>query len=101
MDVVQHNLYFNYNINNEEDFFMRYLQEAKDKFNNVIYIGSDALFRKSALEEIGGFSTGVITEDMATGLILQNKGYKGIYVNKPLASGLSPETLANFIKQRD
>lgn len=100
-DIFQHNLYADYNINNEQDFFMRVLQEGKDAFNASIYIGSNALFRRKALDSIGGFATGIITEDMATGLILQNNGWDTVYVNKPLASGLSPETLADYLKQRD
>lgn len=38
---------------------------------------------------------------MATGLLLQNNGWQGVFVNEALASGLSPETLADYVKQRD
>ncbi|MFD2306772.1 glycosyltransferase family 2 protein [Enterococcus termitis] len=100
-DIFQHNLYLDGEINNEQDFFMRSLEEGKDRFNAVLYVGSNALFRREALDSIGGFTTGVITEDMATGLLLQNNGWQGIFVNEALASGLSPETLADYIKQRD
>ena len=100
-DIFQHNLYLDREVNNEQDFFMRSLEEGKDQFNAVLYIGSNALFQRKALREIGGFTTGVITEDMATGLLLQNAGWKGIFVNEALASGLSPETLGDYIKQRD
>ncbi|WP_086314171.1 cellulose synthase (UDP-forming) [Enterococcus sp. 7F3_DIV0205] len=100
-DIFQHNLYLDSEINNEQDFFMRSLEEGKDQFNAVLYVGSNALFKRSALDSIGGFTTGVITEDMATGLLLQNNGWKGVFVNEALASGLSPETLADFVKQRD
>lgn len=100
-DIFQHNLYLDGEINNEQDFFMRSLEEGKDRFNAVLYVGSNALFRRAALDSIGGFTTGVITEDMATGLLLQNNGWEGVFVNEALASGLSPETLADYVKQRD
>ncbi|WP_086281836.1 MULTISPECIES: glycosyltransferase [unclassified Enterococcus] len=69
--------------------------------STVLYVGSNALFKRAALDSIGGFTTGVITEDMATGLLLQNNGWQGVFVNEALASGLSPETLADYVKQRD
>lgn len=39
-DVFQHNLYVESNVRNDQDFFMRFLQPAKNKFNAVIYVGS-------------------------------------------------------------
>ncbi|MGG1593079.1 glycosyltransferase family 2 protein [Terribacillus saccharophilus] len=100
-DAFQYNLFFEDNITNEQDFFMRRLEEGKDRFNATMYVGSNALFRRSALEEIGGFATGVITEDMATGMLLQTNGQKTVFVNETLAVGLSPETYADLLKQRD
>ena len=99
-DVFQHNLYAEANIRNDQDFFMRYLQPAKNRFNAAIYVGSNAIFRRTALDSIGGFVEGVITEDMATGLLLQNNNWKSYYLNKVLATGLSPETFKELIKQR-
>lgn len=99
-DVFQHNLYVESNVRNDQDFFMRFLQPAKNKFNAVIYVGSNAVFRRTALESVNGFVTDVITEDMATGLLIQNKGWKSEFLNKVLATGLSPETFQELIKQR-
>lgn len=79
---------------------MRFLQAQKNKFNAVIYVGSNAIFRRQALQSVGGFVTDVITEDMATGLLVQNEGWKSEFVNKVLATGLSPETFPELIKQR-
>ncbi|GAF20063.1 cellulose synthase [Bacillus sp. JCM 19046] len=100
-DAFQYNLFFEDQITNEQDFFMRRLEEGKDRFNATMYVGSNALFRRTALENIGGFATGVITEDMATGMLLQTNGQKSVFVNETLAVGLSPETYADLLKQRD
>ena len=99
-DVLQHNLYVENKVRNDQDFFMRYLQEAKNKFNAVIYVGSNATFRRTAIESVGGFVTDVITEDMATGLLIQNEGWNSEFLNKVLATGLSPETFPELVKQR-
>ncbi|MDQ0207777.1 glycosyltransferase [Alkalicoccobacillus murimartini] len=100
-DPFQYNLFFEDRITNEQDFFMRQLEQGKDRFNATMYVGSNALFRRTALDEVGGFATGVITEDMATGMLLQSDNRKSAFVNETLAVGLSPETYADLLKQRD
>lgn len=80
---------------------MRGIEQQKDAFNATMYVGSNAIFRRVALDSIGGFATGVITEDMATGMLLQAKKWETGFVNENLASGLAPETFGDLIKQRD
>lgn len=100
-DPFQFNLFAGDRINNEQDFFMQKLEEKKDIYNATMYIGSNALFRRKTMEEIGGFATGVITEDMATGMLIQAGGWETVFVNKVLAVGLAPETFKDLLKQRD
>ncbi|MCJ1978146.1 glycosyltransferase family 2 protein [Lactococcus paracarnosus] len=100
-DPYQFNLFSENNLNNDQDFFMRRIENQKDIYNSVMYIGSNAVFRRTAIDSIGGFSTGVITEDLATGMFIQAKGWETRFVNKNLASGLAPENFADLIKQRD
>lgn len=100
-DPYQFNLYAENKIGNDQDFFMRRIQAQKDKFNAIMYVGSNSIFRRETLTSVGGFTTGVITEDMATGMFIQAAGWKSGFVNENLASGLAPETFADLIKQRD
>lgn len=100
-DPYQYNTFSSDILPNEQDFFMRTLQAGKARFNAVMFVGSNAVFRRCVLDEIGGFATGVITEDMATGMIIQAKGYKGLFVADVLAMGLAPETWGDMLKQRD
>ena len=100
-DVYQNNLNVGNFIPNEQDFFMRNTQEKRAAYNAVLHVGSNAVFRREAIEAIGGIPTASITEDMATGMLIQAKGYKSYFVNKPLALGLSVENIADQIKQRD
>lgn len=98
---------FQYNLNvmgvipNEQDLFMRTIEGGRALYNATLHVGTNALFRRSALEEIGGIPVGSITEDMATGMLLQAKGYKSIFVNESLAYGLSAENFSDFMTQRD
>lgn len=98
-DPYQHNL--KKNISNEQDFFMRDVQEARASINAVLHVGTNALFRRSFVNEIGGYPTCSITEDMAIGMLLQSKGYDSILVNEELVLGLSATTFPELVKQRD
>lgn len=99
-DIFQFNSFQSRNIPNEQDLFMQIIQAGRDRFNAAIYVGSNAVFRRSALDSIGGFATGTITEDMATGMLLQAKGYKTIAYSEVLAQGLASESLRDLLSQR-
>lgn len=101
LDPFQHNLNMGPNIPNEQDFFMRSIEEKRANYNAVLHVGTNALFRRSAIEAIGGIPTGSITEDMATGMLLQNSGYKSFFIKEALALGLSVENMEDLVKQRD
>lgn len=100
-DVYQRNLNIGDSVPNEQDFFMRDLLEKRAVYNAVLHVGSNAIFKRAAIDDIGGIPTKSITEDMATGMLIQAKGYKSFFVNKALAIGLSVETIEDLIKQRD
>ena len=98
-DMYQYNL--KKNIPNEQDFFMRDIQEARASRDAVLHVGTNAVFRKNYVDEIGGYPTCSITEDMAVGMLLQEKGYSSTLVNEDLVLGLSATTFTELVKQRD
>ena len=100
-DPFQHNLRFNQKIPNEQDFFMLDIQAARANYNAVLHVGTNAVFRRKALDEIGGIPTGTITEDMATGMLIQAKGYQSVFVREVLCTGLSVESFRDLIHQRE
>lgn len=100
-DLFQYNLFSENRIPNEQDYFYRDIQVAKNKSNSVIYGGSNTVISREALNEIGGFYTKVITEDFATGMLIQSKGYRCYAIDEIHASGLSPSDLKSLIKQRE
>lgn len=99
-DLFQYNLYAIDHIPNEQDYFYKVVQVAKNKSNSVIFGGSNAVLSRKALEETGGFVTGVVTEDFATGIEIEKKGYRGVAIPEVLASGMPPMTLKELIGQR-
>lgn len=84
----------------EQSLFFRVIQRGKDYWNAAFFCGSCAIVRRSALEKIGGFATGTITEDLHTSIRLHSSGYKSIYHSETLAYGLAPATLRPFLSQR-
>ena len=99
-DVFQHALYSEKRAPNEQDFFYRTIEPARTATNSVIYGGSNTVLSRRALEEIGGFFTGSITEDFATGLLIEAAGYVSLGLEEPLASGQTPHTYREHIQQR-
>lgn len=99
-DLFQYNLYATDHIPNEQDYFYKVVQVAKNKSNSVIFGGSNAVLSRKALEETGGFVTGVVTEDFATGIEIEKKGYRGVAIPEVLASGMPPVTFKELIGQR-
>ncbi len=100
-DLFQFNLHAENRIPNEQDYFYRDIQTAKNATNSVIYGGSNTVISRQALNDVGGFYTNSITEDFATGMLIQSKGYRCYALNTALASGLSPDDLKSLMKQRE
>lgn len=99
-DLFQYNLYSERRVPNEQDYFYRDIQVSRNKSNSVIYGGSNTVLSRRALEDIGGFYTGTITEDYATGILMQKKKYICYATDEVMASGLSPTDLKSLINQR-
>src|SRR5262249_52002885 len=57
------------------------------------------IVRRKALDSIGGFPTGTITEDMHTSLRMQKRGWRVLYFNRTVARGLAPQTFTGFATQ--
>lgn len=84
----------------EQTLFYRVIQAGKDRWNATFFCGSCAIMRRTALEDIGGFATGTITEDMHTSLRLHKNGWGAVYHAEALAFGLSPANLEQYETQR-
>ena len=73
---------------------------ARDVANAMFACGSGVMWRISAVESVGGFSTWNLVEDLTTSYELLAAGWQSRYHFEALSKGLSPEDLANFLKQR-
>ncbi|TAK52599.1 MAG: glycosyltransferase [Gammaproteobacteria bacterium] len=84
----------------EQSLFFRVIQAGKDRLNSAFFCGSCAVVRRKALDDIGGFATGTVTEDIHTSLRLHKRGWRSVYYARSLAFGLAPASAVPFLKQR-
>src|SRR4051812_8241374 len=84
----------------ENRIFFSLLQPGKDCWNAAFFCGSCGVVRRTAFDEIGGFSTKTITEDMETSIVLHGRGWKSVYHGETLAYGLAPSSAFAYHVQR-
>ncbi len=84
----------------EQDVFFNLVMPGKDHWNASFFCGTGAVLRRSALAPHGGLVTGTITEDMHTALALQSEGWKSVYLNELLVTGLAPMDFTSYSSQR-
>jgi cellulose synthase (UDP-forming) len=84
----------------ENRIFFSLIQPGKDTWGAAFFCGSCGMFRRAALEQIGGFSTRSVTEDMETSIVLHGRGRRSRYHRETLAYGLSPASATQYHVQR-
>ncbi|HET92033.1 MAG TPA: glycosyltransferase [Chloroflexi bacterium] len=86
---------------NLEPLFYRKAMLAKNAANAVFPCGSGLVWRRQALDEIGGFPTWSLVEDLQSGAEALRRGWRGVYLPIVGAVGqTAPEDVPNQIKQR-
>jgi cellulose synthase (UDP-forming) len=73
---------------------------GKNHFNAAFCVGTNVMFRRAALDEIGGIFTGSNSEDIWTSIELHKLGWRSIYVPQVLARGLAPQDVTSYLKQQ-
>lgn len=99
-DPIQHNLNVSRFYPDEQRFFFDTLQPARDAWDIAFCCGTSSVARWTAIQEINGFPTESVTEDFMITLVLQNAGWRTVYLNEALTEGLAPEGLKEYITQR-
>ena len=99
-DPLERNLLTDAQSPGESEKFYYATMPGLDYWGAAFFCGSAAMLRRSALDDIGGFSTATVTEDAETSLQAFSHGYTSVYLDVPLVSGLQPDTFSGFIQQR-
>ncbi|MCE2960154.1 MAG: glycosyltransferase [Akkermansiaceae bacterium] len=85
----------------DQSRFYNVVQSCKDSNNCATSCGTGVMYRRSAIDEIGGFAEQTITEDMHVTLLMHNQGYRTVYFNEPIAYGVAPADLADYYRTRE
>ncbi|CAN5392503.1 hypothetical protein BH10ACT3_BH10ACT3_11880 [soil metagenome] len=84
----------------QQQLFFGIICRGKAGRNSVFCCGTNVVFRRSALDDIGGFPEDSVTEDFALSIRLHSRGWSSRYVAEVLASGLGPEDMASYVSQQ-
>jgi cellulose synthase (UDP-forming) len=84
-----------------QDVFSCWAQPARNTSDSAMCIGTNAVYRRKALDAIGGFpKVDAGGEDVITGLDMYAKGYRTIFLPVILAKGVCPDSFNTTISQQ-
>jgi cellulose synthase/poly-beta-1,6-N-acetylglucosamine synthase-like glycosyltransferase len=83
-----------------QELFYRLIQVNRNNWGGSICVGTNAIYRRKALEPYGGTYPIEHSEDVHTGFNLVKDGWKLAYVPLNLAKGICPDTYDAFFGQQ-
>lgn len=83
-----------------QQFFYRHIMPGKARARAAICVGTNVVFRRAALEQMGGMYEGSLSEDVHTSLRLHALGHRSVYVEEVLAHGLPPQKWQAYLRQQ-
>lgn len=84
----------------QQELFFGVISRGKASSGSMFCCGTNVAFRRTALEEVGGFPEDSLTEDFALSIELHERGWESRYVAEVLATGLGPEDMASYVSQQ-
>ena len=83
-----------------QEYFYRWVQPVRNRWSGAICVGSCAVYRRAALEPMGGTALIEHSEDVHTGFAALAAGYRIHYLPLVLAKGVCPDNVPAFINQQ-
>ena len=84
----------------QQSLFFGTIAQGRDELGAMFCCGTNVVFRRSALQAVGGFSTESLTEDFELSVRLHEQGWTPRYLPQVLASGLGPEDAGSYVSQQ-
>ena len=84
----------------QQNVFYEYICEGKSYSRAAFCCGTNVIFRRAALDDVGGFDEKSVTEDFATSFQMHVKGWDSLYLNRVFVYLLAPENLAAYFTQQ-
>jgi len=83
-----------------QEYFYRLVQVCRNTWGGAICVGSNAIYRRSALAAVGGTAPADCSEDVHTGFYAVTRGWSVRYVPLVLACGVCPDLPRAFFSQQ-
>ncbi|KAJ7094790.1 nucleotide-diphospho-sugar transferase [Mycena epipterygia] len=83
-----------------QELFYRVIEVNRDRWGAAICVGSNAIYRRSALEAVGGTAEIGHSEDVHTGFFAMTRGWRVKYIPLALACGVSPDNARAYFSQQ-
>ncbi len=83
-----------------QEFFYRFVQVSREYHGGAICVGTNAIYRRAALETNGGPTQIEHSEDVHTGFDLRLRGWRLKYVPVIYAIGVCPPHIPSFVAQQ-
>jgi cellulose synthase (UDP-forming) len=84
----------------QQDVFYTNISEGKSASNVMFACGTNVVLRLAALQAVGGFDEGSVTEDFATSIKLHSQGYRSYYYHHIFVKGEGPTSITAYYKQQ-
>jgi cellulose synthase (UDP-forming) len=84
----------------QQNLFFGPIARGKDGMDTMFCCGTNVVFRREALREVGGFPEDSLTEDFELSIRLHEQGWRSVYLSEVVASGLGPEDMASYVSQQ-
>jgi cellulose synthase (UDP-forming) len=84
----------------QQALFFGAIGRGKDGHESMFCCGTNVVFSRAALESVGGFPEGSVTEDFELSIKLHELGWRTVYVPEVLAHGLGPEDMSSYVSQQ-
>ena len=84
----------------QQSLFFGAIARGKDGHDAMFCCGTNVIFRRRALESVGGFPENSVTEDFELSVKLHEHGWRTVYVPEVVAHGLGPEDMASYVSQQ-
>jgi cellulose synthase (UDP-forming) len=84
----------------QQALFFGAIARGKDGHGATFCCGTNVVFRRAALDDVGGFPEGSLTEDFELSIHLHERGWRTAYLPEVLARGLGPADMASYVSQQ-
>jgi cellulose synthase/poly-beta-1,6-N-acetylglucosamine synthase-like glycosyltransferase len=91
--------YYTACVDSYQGFYLGVMSSRNER-DTVPFVGTMGLFRRSALEGVGGWNEWCISEDTEASLRVLKAGWSGVYIPRCFGRGIVPPTFGGLNTQR-